>query len=354
MKAHNFSAGPCILPEEVYQQAAQAVLNFEESGLSILEISHRSTAFIQILEEARALALDLLQLDKNQYSALFLQGSASMEFMRVPYNLLQNKAGYIDTGVWSSKALAQAQFFGESVVIGSSKAVGYTAIPKIQECTKDLDYVHFTSNNTIYGTQFQNIPETDVPLVCDMSSDIYSRKFDYNKIDLIYAGVQKNIGPAGLSLVLVKDSILGKVDRSIPDMLDYRAHIKQDNLYHTANVFGIYTSLLNLRWLLKQGGVDAIEKRNKTKATLLYGQLDSLDFVDGTATVADRSMMNVTFTFKEERLAAVFDMLCREANIVNIRGHRSVGGYRASLYNALPEESVAVLVSVLEYMKNKA
>lgn len=354
MKAHNFSAGPCILPEVVYQQAAQAVLDFEQSGLSILEISHRSSAFLEILEEARALALDLLQLDKSQYRALFLQGSASMEFMRVPYNLLQTKAGYIDTGVWSSKAIAQAHFFGESVVLGSSKTAGYLEIPKIQKGTNDLDYVHFTSNNTIYGTQFQSIPQSEVPLVCDMSSDLYSREFDYGKIDLIYAGVQKNIGPAGLSLVLVKEAVLGKVKRPIPDMLDYRAHIQQDNLYHTANVFGIYTSLLNLRWLQKQGGVAVIEKRNRAKAARLYAQLDTLDFVKGMAATADRSMMNVTFTFKDAALASMFDSLCQEANIVNIKGHRSVGGYRASLYNALPEESVAVLVSVLEHMKNKA
>lgn len=348
---HNFSAGPCVLPKTVYQQAAAAVLNFEDSGLSILEISHRSDAFLRVLDEARQLALSLLHLNPNAYTALFLQGSASMEFLRVPYNLMRHQAAYVDTGTWSSKAMEQARLLGMIQTIGSSKESGYRHIPNIQADYLNCDYMHFTSNNTIYGTQFEAPPRVQVPLVCDMSSDIYSRLFPYDEIDLIYAGVQKNIGPAGLSLVLVKESILGKTERIIPAMLDYAAHSKADNLYHTANVFGVYTCLLNLRWLRDQGGVAAMDKQNKMKATALYGALEQLDFVDLYAAKANRSMMNVVFHFKNPEFEAVFDALCSDHNIVNIKGHRSLGGYRASLYNALPLDSVNVLIEVLERMK---
>lgn len=344
---HNFSAGPCVLPREVYQKAAEAVLDYEGSGLSILEISHRSDAFLSILAEARALALDLLHLDKSEYQTLFLQGSASMEFLRVPYNLLQAQAGYIDTGTWSSKAIAQAELLGQTQIVGSSKADGYRSIPKSLIKTEELDYLHFTSNNTIYGTQFKSIPSVDAPLVCDMSSDIYSRTFEYDKIDLIYAGLQKNIGPAGMSMVLVRESVLGKVDRVIPNMLDYNAHIHANNLYHTANVFGVYTSLLNFKWLQKQGGVEGIEKQNEAKAALLYDTLDRLDFVEVYASKEFRSAMNVAFHFKDPSVNVLFDRLCEEASIVNIKGHRTLGGYRASLYNALEMKSVEVLVSTL-------
>lgn len=348
---HNFSAGPCVLPREVYQKAAEAVLDYEGSGLSILEISHRSDAFLSILAEARALALDLLHLDKSEYQTLFLQGSASMEFLRVPYNLLQAQAGYIDTGTWSSKAIAQAELLGQTQIVGSSKADGYRSIPKSLIKTEELDYLHFTSNNTIYGTQFKSIPSVDAPLVCDMSSDIYSRTFEYDKIDLIYAGLQKNIGPAGMSMVLVRESVLGKVDRVIPNMLDYNAHIHANNLYHTANVFGVYTSLLNFKWLQKQGGVEGIEKHipQQNPNDLKYRKAKLLSL--HSASKEFRSAMNVAFHFKDPSVNVLFDRLCEEASIVNIKGHRTLGGYRASLYNALEMKSVEVLVSTLQRLE---
>lgn len=352
-EVHNFCAGPSLLPQTVYEQAAQAVLNFEHTGMSILSISHRSKEFIAALEEARQLSLELLGLDQKGYVALFLQGGASMEFLRIPYNLMQKKAAYINTGTWSSKAIEQAQMLGEVEIVASSEDQQFSYIPKNVRVEEPVDYVHFTSNNTIYGTQFTYIPQTDAPLVCDMSSDIYSREFDCEKIDLIYAGAQKNIGSAGVSLIIVKEEILGKTKRTIPHMLDYQEHIAKDSLYHTANVFAVYTCLLNLRWLKQQGGVAAIEKVNNQKATLLYQTIDALDFVSGTAAVEDRSKMNATFTFKEEGMNVIFDQLCREANIANIKGHRSVGGYRASLYNAVTLDSVEVLTGVLQQMKTR-
>ncbi|MEK6493237.1 3-phosphoserine/phosphohydroxythreonine transaminase [Myroides odoratimimus] len=352
-KVHNFCAGPCLLPDEVYKGAADAVLDFNGSGLSLLSISHRSKEFIAVLEEAQHLALSLLGLEGKGYSALFLQGGASMEFLRVPYNLMQTRAGYIDTGNWSSKAITQAEAFGQVEVLATSKDRKYAYIPEDIVIPSGLDYVHYTSNNTIYGTQFRDVPKADCPIVCDMSSDIYSRVYDCDKIDLIYAGAQKNIGPAGLSVVLVKDSILDKSGRMIPQMMDYAEHIDKGSLYHTANVFAIYTSLLNLRWLQRLGGVEAIEKINNQKAATLYRAIDELDYVVGLADVAYRSKMNVTFDFKEETMRSVFDTLCMEANITNIKGHRVAGGYRASLYNALKQESVDALVEVLHTMKSK-
>ncbi len=351
---HNFCAGPCLLPQEVYEQSAKAILNFENTGMSILSISHRSKEFMAILDEVRYLAIELLQLENKGYEALFLQGGASMEFLRVPYNLMRNKSAYIDTGVWSSKAIDQAKFFGEVVCIGSSAQDNYSSIPSnIEQDLKEFDYLHFTSNNTIYGTQFQSMPiiNSNVPIVCDMSSDIYSRVFDYDKIDLIYAGAQKNIGPAGVSLILIKPEILEKTERVIPQMLNYKEHLDKDSLYHTANVFAIYTCLLNFRWLKKLGGVAAIEQRNITKANLFYNTIDTLDFVDGMAKPECRSKMNAVFKFKEQSMNAVFEVLCEQANIKNIKGHRIIGGYRASMYNALPLESVQKLTDVLQHMK---
>ncbi|MGL5276318.1 phosphoserine aminotransferase apoenzyme [Myroides marinus] len=352
-KVHNFCAGPCLLPDEVYRGAAEAVIDFNGSGLSVLSISHRSKEFIAVLEEAQHLALSLLGLEGKGYSALFLQGGASMEFLRVPYNLMKTKAGYIDTGNWSSKAIAQAQAFGEVNVLASSKDRKYAYIPEGIVIPRGLDYVHYTSNNTIYGTQYRDVPQVDCPLVCDMSSDIYSRVYDCDKIDLIYAGAQKNIGPSGLSVVLVRDSILGKSGRVLPQMMDYAEHIDKGSLYHTANVFAIYTSLLNLRWLDRLGGVEAIEKINNQKAATLYRAIDDLDYVVGLADVDYRSKMNVTFDFKEEQMKGIFDTMCAEANIANVKGHRVAGGYRASLYNALTQESVDALVRVLHEMKSK-
>lgn len=352
MKKHNFSAGPGILPDTVYRQAAQALLDYDHSGLSILGISHRSKEFLALLEEARHLALKLLGLDSNRYEALFLQGSASMEFMRVPYNLLKQKAGYIDTGTWSSKAIRQAEIIGDTVCVASSKDRAYSYIPKNIEMPDDIDYLHFTSNNTIYGTQFQDVPHTRVPLVCDMSSDIYSRHFAYDQIDLIYAGVQKNIGPSGLSLVIVNKEMLDN-GKEIPYILDFQKHIEAANLYHTPNVFGVYVCLLNLRWLEELGGVEVIALQNEKKAKRLYDTIDRLDFIKGLACREDRSMMNVTFDFFEDIQRVFFDELCEKHGVLNIKGHRTVGGYRASLYNALPLQSVEILVGILEDMESK-
>jgi len=348
---HNFCAGPSLLPQTVYEQAAQAILNFENTGMSILSISHRSKEFIAVLEEARQLSLELLDLDKKGYVALFLQGGASMEFLRVPYNLMQQKAAYVNTGTWSSKAIEQAQLLGEVQVVASSEDRNFSYIPKNIRVEDAVDYVHFTSNNTIYGTQCNAIPQTKAPLVCDMSSDIYSREFAYDQLDLIYAGAQKNIGSAGVSLIIVKEEILGKTKRVIPQLLDYQEHIAKDSLYHTANVFAVYTCLLNLRWLKEQGGVAAIEQVNNKKAALLYQTIDGLDFVTGIAAKEDRSKMNVTFRFEEEQMNRLFDQLCAENQLVNINGHRSVGGYRASLYNAISLQSVEALTTALQQMK---
>lgn len=350
---HNFCAGPCLLPDEVYQGAAEAVLNFNNTGLSILSISHRSKEFIAILEEVQHLALSLLGLEHKGYTALFLQGGASMEFLRVPYNLMKSRAGYINTGNWSSKAIEQAKLFGQVEIIASSEDRNYTYIPDSIIVPTGLDYLHFTSNNTIYGTQFHEVPQADCPIVCDMSSDIYSRVYNCEQIDVIYAGAQKNIGPAGLSVVLLKKDVIGKVNRIIPQMMNYTEHIDKGSLYHTANVFAIYTSLLNLRWLEQQGGVAAIEVVNNKKANMLYQAIDELDYIQGFADKACRSQMNVTFDFKEKEMGYIFNQMCQDANITNIKGHRILGGYRASLYNAVSINSVQTLVEVLQTMKIK-
>jgi len=355
MKKHNYSAGPCILPQEVFEKAAQAVLNFNDSGLSILEISHRSKDFVAVMDEARALALELLGLQGKGYQALFLQGGASMEFLRVPYNLLKEngKASYLDTGTWASGAIKEAKAFGETVVVASSKEENYNHIPKNFEVPTDADYFHCTSNNTIFGTQMKSFPTTDIPVVCDMSSDIFSRQLDFSKFDLIYAGAQKNMGPAGVTLVVVKEGILGKTGRTIPSILDYEKHIKAESMYNTPAVFTVYTSLLTMRWLKNQGGIPAIEKINEAKAALLYAEIDRNPLFKGTAVAEDRSNMNATFLLNDGSHAETFDKMCKEAGISGLPGHRSVGGYRASMYNALPLESVQVLVDVMKQLENR-
>ena len=353
MKKHNFSAGPCILPKEVFQKSANAILNFNNSGLSIIEISHRSAAFIEVMDKARALALDLLGLTGKGYSALFLQGGASLEFLMVPYNLLKEngKAAYLDTGTWSSKAIKEAKMLGNIDVVASSKDKNYTYIPKNYTIPSDADYFHCTSNNTIYGTQIKNFPKTDKITACDMSSDIFSRQLDFSKFDLIYAGAQKNMGPAGTTLVIVKDSILGKTGRVIPSMLDYSVHISKDSMYNTPAVFAVYSSLLTLEWLEKKGGITGIERINNEKAALLYNEIDNNPLFTGTAAKEDRSNMNATFLLTDESLKEKFDTMWKEAGINGLNGHRSVGGYRASMYNALPTESVQVLVNVMKKLK---
>lgn len=354
MKKHNFSAGPCILPQEVFQEASQAVLDYNKSGLSILEISHRSKDFVDVMEEARNLSLELLGLNGKGYQALFLQGGASLEFLMVAYNLLEKKAAYLNTGTWADKAIKEARLFGEVDVVASSKDKNFNYIPKGYKIPKDADYFHCTSNNTIFGTQMKRFPTTSVPLVCDMSSDIFSRQMDFSKFDLIYAGAQKNMGPAGTTLVIIKDDILGKVTRKIPSMLDYKQHIEKDSMYNTPSVYPVYVSLLTLRWLKAQGGIAAIEKLNKKKAILMYSEIDINPLFKGFTANEDRSTMNATFNLKKESLKDQFDKMWKEAGIIGLNGHRSVGGYRASMYNALPLESVQVLVDIMGDLERKA
>ena len=353
MKKHNFSAGPCILPQEVFLKASEAIMDFNGSGLSLIEVSHRSKDFVEVMEKARALALELLGLEGKGYQALFLQGGASLEFLMVAYNLLETKAGYLNTGTWSSKALKEARLFGEVVEVGSSKDENFNYIPKGYTIPKGLDYLHLTSNNTIFGTQLKKFPKVDIPLVCDMSSDIFSRQLDFSEFDLIYAGAQKNMGPAGTTLVVVKEDILGKVTREIPSMLDYRVHISKDSMFNTPAVFAVYTSMLTLEWLKNLGGIASIEEINDKKAQLLYSEIDLNPLFDGFAKKEDRSTMNATFNLTEDKLKDTFDTMWKEAGINGINGHRSVGGYRASMYNAMPLESVGVLVDVMSEMERK-
>ena len=353
MKKHNFSAGPSILAPEVFQKASQALLDFEGTGLSVIEISHRSPEFVRVIERARALALEIAGLD-NSYETLFLQGGASMQFLMVPYNLLETKAAYIDTGTWANKAHKEAALFGNAEVIASSKADGYKYIPKNVTVPTDANYLHITTNNTIYGTEFHSLPQTDIPLVADMSSDIFSRPLDYKQFSLIYAGSQKNLGASGSTLVIVKKDILGKVSRKLPSMMDYQLHIKNDSMFNTPSTFAVYVNLLVLEWIQAQGGLQALGKRNQAKADLLYGEIDRNPLVVGYANKEDRSLMNVVFNLTDESSKERFDALCKEANISGIKGHRSVGGYRASIYNALPLESVQVLVDVLKEFERTA
>lgn len=354
MKRHNYSAGPCILPQEVFEQASQAVLDFNQSGLSILEISHRSKDFVEVMEEARQLALELLGLENKGYKALFLQGGASMQFLMVPYNLLQNKAAYLNTGTWSTKAIKEGKFFGEVVEVGSSADKDFKYIPTGYEIPQDADYFHCTSNNTIYGTQMKSFPEVSQPLVCDMSSDIFSRQLDFSKFDLIYAGAQKNMGPAGTTLVVIKEDILGKVSRSIPSMMDYQVHLNKASMFNTPAVFSVYVSMLTMRWLKSKGGIAGIEPLNEQKADLLYQEIDRNPLFEGYAQKEDRSYMNATFSLKDDSLKERFDSMWKEAGVNGLNGHRSLGGYRASMYNALNQESVQVLVDVMQELERQA
>lgn len=353
MKKHNYSAGPCILPQEVFEKSAQAVLNFNNSSLSILEISHRSKDFIKIMDEARALALELLGLEGKGYQALFLHGGASLEFLMVPYNLmkLDGKAAYLDTGTWANNAIKEAKLFGETIVVGSSKDQNYNNIPTDYTIPTDADYFHCTSNNTIFGTQMKSFPKTDIPIVCDMSSDIFSRTLDFSQFDLIYAGAQKNMGAAGTTLVILKEDTLGKSGRNIPSFLDYEKHIKAESMFNTPAVFSVYTCLLTLQWLKNNGGISKIEKNNEAKANLLYSEIDRNSMFYGTVNLKDRSNMNATFLLVDEKNQERFDMMWKEAGISGLAGHRSVGGYRASMYNAMPLESVQVLVDVMKELE---
>ena len=348
MKKHNFSAGPSILPASVMKKASEAIIDFNGMGLSLIEISHRSKEFIAVMERAQDLALELTDLKSKGYKALFLQGGASMQFLMTAYNLLETKAGYINTGAWSSKAIKEANLFGEVIEVASSKDRNFNFIPKGYEIPSDLNYLHITTNNTIFGTQFQEIPETNVPLIADMSSDIFSRSIDYSKFNLFYAGAQKNMGPSGTTLIIVKEDLLGKVSRTIPSMMDYQIQLKSDSMFNTPPVFPIYTSMLTLEWLEENGGINQIEKHNKTKAELIYNEIDRNSAFEGFAAKEDRSNMNATFNLADGVDGSLFDSLWNQADISGLKGHRSVGGYRASIYKALPQESVELLVDVMK------
>jgi phosphoserine aminotransferase len=354
MKKHNFSAGPCILPEEVLKKASEAIINFNNDDLSLIEISHRSKPFVDVIENARSLSLELLGLQNKGYTALFLQGGASSQFLMTAYNLLNKKAAYLNTGTWSNKAVKEAKLFGEVVEVASSKDKNFNYIPKGYEIPTDVDYFHCTSNNTIYGTQMKSFPETSVPLICDMSSDIFSRQLDFSKFDLIYSGAQKNMGPAGTTLVIIKNDILGKVERIIPSMLNYQSFIDKDSMFNTPPVFAVYTSMLTLEWLKDLGGIKFIEKVNEQKSTLLYSEIDRNPLFKGVVVKEDRSNMNATFTLTNDNLKDKFDTMWKAANINGLDGHRSVGGYRASMYNALPLYSVQALVDVMQELERKA
>ena len=345
---HNFNAGPSILPQEVITHAAQGILDYNNSGMSILEIGHRTPLFQSIMDEARGLVRELMELD-SEHEVLFLHGGATTQFMQVPMNLLNEKenAAYSDTGVWSSKAIKEAKLFGKVEIVCSSRDSNFNFIPKDFAIPNDARYFHLTTNNTIYGTQWQKIPAISIPMVADMSSDILSRKVDFNAFDLIYAGAQKNIGCAGVNLVVIRNSILGKVKRTIPTILDYRNHIREGSMLNTPPVFAVYVSLLTLRWLKSKGGVTAIEKQNSDKAALLYNEIDRNSLFRGTVATEDRSKMNICFVAATTDIESQFMKLALDNSIVGIKGHRLSGGFRASLYNALPIESVHVLVDLM-------
>ena len=349
---HNFGAGPCILPQDVFKQAADAVLDF--NGLSILEVSHRSADFVKVMDEARENVKKALNVPED-YTVLFLQGGASLGFLISAMNMAgkHKKAAYINTGTWATKAIKEAKNAGLEVVeIASSEDKNFNYIPENFSIPEDIDFVHFTSNNTIFGTQFKTYPDTNKPLVCDMSSDIFSKEIDVSKFALIYAGAQKNLGPAGATLFIVKNEFLGKSDLdNIPTYLDLNVHAKKDSMFNTPPVFSIYVANLNLKHLLSNGGVKSIQAKNEEKARLIYEEIDNNPNFEGTTAINDRSLMNVTFKLTDESKKEAFDQLWNDAQIVGLKGHRSVGGYRASMYNALEVESVKVLVDTMRKLK---
>lgn len=346
MKKTNFNPGPSILPNEVIQNTLQAVTDFQCSGLSLLEISHRSREFIAVMDEAVALFRELLSIPSG-YSVLFLGGGASMQFCMVPYNFLEKKAAYLNSGVWAKKALKEARLFGEVIEVASSEADGYTYIPDNYQVPEDVDYFHITTNNTIYGTELHADPQVGVPLVADMSSDIFSRPVDVSRYNCIYGGAQKNLGPAGMTFVIVRDEALGKVSRPIPTMLDYRIHAEKGSMFNTPPVLPVYTALQNLKWLKREGGVAEMQRRAKVRAEMLYSEIERNKLFRATVTrEKDRSLMNICFVMSDEYrdLEADFLAFASERGMVGIKGHRSVGGFRASCYNAMPIEGVRDLV----------
>lgn len=356
MKKINFSAGPSILPQQTVEETSKAILDFNGSTLSLMEVSHRSKDFIAVMDEAIALFKELLNIPEG-YSVLFLGGGASLQFCMIPFNLLEKKAAYLNTGTWANKAEKEAKLFGEVVEVASSKADNYTYIPKNYTIPADADYFHITTNNTIFGTEIHTDLNSPVPLVADMSSDIFSRVLDVSKYALIYGGAQKNLAPSGVTFVIVKDDILGKVSRPIPTMLDYRVHIENGSMFNTPPVVPIYAAMQTLRWLKANGGVAAMEKRNKEKAALLYAEIDRNPLFVGTAAKEDRSLMNVCFVMADayKDLEADFLKFATAKGLDGLKGHRSVGGFRASIYNAMPKEGVQALVDAMkEFEKNQA
>ncbi len=348
MKKHNFYAGPAILPEEVKRKTSASILDFAGMGLSVMEISHRSPQWVECMDKAFSLVNELLRIPEG-YKVLFLTGGASSQFYMSAMNLLNDSevAGYINTGTWSAKAIKEAQLYGTVKEIGSSKDDNYTYIPSVLD-SQGIKYAHYTSNNTVFGTQFKELPDVNVPLIADMSSDIFSKEIDINRHDLIYCGAQKNMGPAGVTLVIVKESALGKVTRDIPTILDYRTHISKGSMFNTPPVLPIYVSMLTMQWVKDNGGVAAMNLRNEAKAQLLYDEIDRNDLFKGFVATKDRSTMNACFGLKDDTKKDIFLDMTREAGIVGIEGHRSVGGFRASMYNAMDIESVEVLVSVMK------
>ncbi len=353
MKKYNFYAGPSILSEYTINNTAEAIKNFAGTGLSILEISHRSKEFTAVIEEAMAMVKELLDVPDG-YQVLFLGGGASLQFCMVPYNLLNTKAAYLDTGTWANKAIKEAKLFGEVDVVASSKDANYTFIPKDYTIPVDADYFHITTNNTIYGTELRKDLDSPVPMVADMSSDIFSRQVDVSKYDIIYAGAQKNLAPAGVTLVIVKESALGHVNRVIPTMLDYKTHVSKGSMFNTPPVLPIYSALQTMKWYKEMGGVKKLEELDKAKAAALYDAIDSSKMFVGTAKAEDRSIMNVCFVMKPEyaELEKEFNDFASTKGIVGIKGHRSVGGFRASLYNAMTMEGVQVLIDAMKEFEN--
>ncbi len=354
MQKHNFNSGPSVLPQEVLNQAAEGILNFNNLGLSILEIGHRTSWFVEVLEEAKLLVKEFMQLG-DTHEVLFLHGGATTQFMQVPMNLLGDgeTAAYCNNGIWGTKAIKEAQLFGNVNVVASSKDKNHSYIPKNFTVPEDAKYLHYTTNNTVEGTEWHHIPETAVPLVADMSSDIFYRPLAFNKFGLIYAGAQKNMGAAGVTLVVIEKDLLGKVNRKIPSILDYRTHIEANSLLNTPPVFAIYVAMLTLRWIKKEGGLPEMENRAKERAGLFYQTLDSLPIFTPIVAKEDRSLMNATFTIKDEALETAFLDECKQNGMVGIKGHRSVGGLRVSMYNAMPLSSVEALCSLMKHFAEK-
>ncbi|WP_185850565.1 3-phosphoserine/phosphohydroxythreonine transaminase [Blattabacterium cuenoti] len=352
MKIHNFNAGPSVLPKKVVEKSAKSIISFNESGISLLEISHRSLDFIEIIEKTASLVKRITNLN-DDYTILFLQGGATLQFAMVPYNLMNKEAAYLDTGIWAHNAVKEAENFGKVKILFSGKDKNYTYIPENYHIPDKVDYFHCTSNNTIVGTQMKSFPITYVPIVCDMSSDIFSRKLNFRKFSLIYASAQKNVSSSGMTIVIIKKEILEKIKRNIPSYLDYRIHIKNNGILNTPNVFSIYTSMLTLEWIERKGGLSILEEENEYKAKLLYDEIDNNELFENRIHKNNRSNMNVSFFLKKKSLEKEFNKMWIKENIVGLDGHRLLGGYRASIYNAIPIESILFLIEIMKEFEKR-